>query len=270
MPEISNGFKAADNGYLILSPEERDAMIKKEPAAEKWIRRYSMGYEFINGKLRYCLRLVDCPPNELRKIKSIYERVKACHDWRSSQKPSGDAYKLKDMPHLFRPCKQFRDAPYICVPLVSSERREYIPMDFVNDGMIPGNNLFAIFDATLYHFGVLTSSIHMAWLRTVGGRLKSDYRYSKDVVYNNFVWPEPSPAQKNLIEQSAQEILTVRMNYPEATFADLYDEISMPYDLRQAHRENDRAVATAYGFENFLDDEFAGTVATLNLYKKFC
>lgn len=108
-------------------------------------------------------------------------------------------------------------------------------MDFVNDGMIPGNNLFAIFDATLYHFGVLTSSIHMAWMRTVGGRLKSDYRYSKDVVYNNFVWPEPSPTQKNLIEQSAQEILTARTNYPEATFADIYDEISMPYDLRQAH-----------------------------------
>lgn len=268
VPNISNGFKAADNGFLILTPEERDEMIKKDSAAEKWIRRYSMGYEFINGVPRYCLWLVDCPPNELRRIKPIYERVKACHDWRSEQKPTGDAYKLKDMPHLFRPCKQFKDAPYIAVPLVSSERRQYIPMAFVNDGMIPGNNLFAIFDATIYHFGVLTSSIHMAWLRTVCGRLKSDYRYSKDVVYNNFVWIEPTDNQRRLIETTAQKILDVRAKYPDATYADLYDELTMPYDLRQAHRKNDLAVAKAYDLEKFIDDEPSIAVELLKLYKQ--
>ena len=267
VPEISKGFQATDNGFLILSPEERAEMIKKDSAVEKWIRRYSMGYEFINGVLRYCLWLVDCPPNEIRRIKPIYERVKACQDWRSVQKPTGDAFKLRDMPHLFRPCKQFKDSPYIAVPLVSSERRKYIPMAFVSDGMIPGNNLYAIFDATLYHFGVITSSIHMTWLRTVGGRLKSDYRYSKDVVYNNFVWQTPTPAQISAIEQSAQKILDVRAKYSDATFAELYDEVSMPYDLRAAHKKNDIAVAKAYGWEKFLDDEPKIAVELLKLYK---
>ena len=268
LPEISNGFKAADNGYLILSPEEYDDMIKREPNAKKFIRRYSMGYEFINGKLRYCLWLVDCSPNELHKIKSIYERVKLCRDWRSAQKISGDAYKLKDMPHLFRPCKQFKDVPYIAVPLVSSENRKYIPMDFVNNGMIPGNNLFAIFNAELYHFGVLTSSIHMAWLRTVAGRLESRYRYSKDVVYNNFIWCTPTDKQRQAIEQSAQKILDVRKNYPDSSLAELYDEITMPYELRDAHKKNDRAVAVVYGFENILDNESAIVVELLKLYKE--
>ena len=267
VPDISNGFKAADNGFLILTADERAEMIKRDPAAEKWIRRYSMGYEFINGVLRYCLWLVDCPPNELRNIKPIYERVKSCRDWRSLQKSTGDAYKLKDVPHIFRPCKQFKDAPYIAVPLVSSERRKYIPMAFVNDGMIPGNNLYAIFDANLYHFGVLTSSIHMTWLRTVGGRLKSDYRYSKDVVYNNFIWIEPTPAQISAIEQSAQKILDARKKYPDATLAELYDEITMPKDLREAHKKNDLEVAKAYGWEKFLDDEPSIAVELLKLYE---
>ena len=288
VPEISNGFKAADNGFLILTPEEREEMIKRDPAAEKWIRRYSMGYEFINGVLRYCLWLANCPPNELRKIKPIYERVKACRDWRSEQKPTGDAYKLKDMPQLFRPCKQFKDAPYIAVPLVSSERRKYIPMAFINDGMIPGNNLYAIFDATKYEFGVLTSSLHMTWLRTVGGRLKSDYRYSKDVVYNNFIWVEPTDKQKNAIEASAQLILDIRAKYqgnrevgkqgnsknPNSlipsfpnSLAELYDEITMPYELREAHKKNDLAVAKAYGLENILDDEPKIAVELLKRYE---
>ena len=255
VPFISNGFKAADGGFLILTPEERDEMIKKEPAAEKFIRRYSMGYEFINGKLRYCLWLVNATPAELRSMKPIYERVKACKEWRSSQKPTGDAYKLRDTPHLFRPCKQFRDAPYICVPLVSSERRRYIPMAFINDGMIPGNNLFAIFDATLYDFGILTSSIHMGWMRTVAGRLKSDYRYSATIVYNNFIWAAANSEQKARIEATAGKILEIRAKYPDSTLADLYDELTMPADLRRAHRQNDLAVAKLYGFEEIIDDE---------------
>ena len=268
VPEISKGFQATDNGFLILSSDERKYMIKKEYAAEKWIRRYSMGYEFINGLLRYCLWLVDCPPNELRKIKSIYERVKACHEWRSNQTQTGDAYKLKDTPHLFRACRQFKDVSYIAVPLVSSANRRYVPMGFVNDGMIPGNNLFAIFDATPYHFGILTSSIHMAWMRAVGGRLKSDYRYSATIIYNNFAWCEPTLEQKILIEVTAQNILDVRANYPDATLADLYDELTMPRDLRLAHKKNDLAVAKAYGFENLLDDESKIVAELMKLYEQ--
>ena len=268
VPPISKGFQATDGGFLILTPEERAEMIKKYPAAEKWIRRYSMGYEFINGKLRYCLWLVNATPNEIHRIKPIYERVKACQEWRSAQKITGDAYKLKDMPHLFRPCKQFKDAPYIAVPLVSSERRKYIPMAFVDKDLIPGCNLYAIFDATLYDFGVITSSIHMSWLRTVCGRLKSDYRYSKDVVYNNFVWKIPTNEQKLAIEASARRILEIRSKYPESTFAELYDEVLMPYELRLAHRANDLAVAKLYGWEEILDDEPKLAVELLKLYEK--
>ena len=267
-PPITKGFQATDGRNLILSPEERADMIKRDPAAEKFIRRYSMGNEFINGLLRYCLWLVDAMPNEIKKIKPIYERVKACRDWRSAQKPTGDAFKLKDTPHLFRPCRQFRDAKFICVPLVSSEKRRYIPMGFVDDGMIPGNNLFAIYDATPYHFGILTSSVHMTWMRTVCGRLKSDYRYSKDIVYNNFIWPDVTEKQRAEISATAQKILDVRAKYPDATYADLYDEYSMPSDLRAAHKKNDLAVAKLYGWEKLLDNEPAMVIELLKLYER--
>ena len=250
VPPMIYGNKPADGGHFFLKPEELDDFLKADPAAKKWLRQILGAEEFINGKLRYCLWLVDCPPNELRKMPLVYERVKKVRNVRLASKAAA-IRKFADMPTRFAQVTQPEGVDFILIPRVSSERRRYVPMGFISREVKVTDAVQIVPNATLYHFGVLTSSIHMAWLRTVGGRLKSDYRYSKDVVYNNFVWPEPSPTQKNLIEQSAQEILTARTNYPEATFADLYDEISMPYDLRQAHRENDRAVAAAYGFEKF-------------------
>lgn len=249
IPEISKGFQATDNGFLILNESERLDLISKEPAAEKWIRPYSMGVEFIRNIPRYCLWLTDIKPNELQKLPLVKQRVANCREWRSNAIPTGDAFKLKDTPHLFRPCKQFKDEPYIAIPLVSSENRRYIPMGFINNGMIPGNNLFSIFDAELYHFGILVSNVHMAWMRAIGGRLKSDYRYSKDMVYNNFPWPEVSDEDINRIEKTAKGILDARALYPDSSLADLYDQLLMPIELRKAHQANDRAVMQAYGFD---------------------
>lgn len=249
IPAISKGFQATDNGFLILNEEERQDLIEKEPMAEKWIRPYSMGAEFIKNIPRYCLWLVDIKPDELQKLPLIKKRVQDCKTWRTGAKKTGDAYKLKDVPHLFRPCKQFKDVPYIAVPLVSSENRRYIPMGFINNGMIPGNNLFSIFDAGIYHFGILQSNVHMAWMRTICGRLKSDYRYSANIVYNNFPWPDATDAQKAKIEQTAQGILDARALYPDSSLADLYDELTMPPELRKAHQRNDQAVLAAYGIK---------------------
>ena len=266
-PEITKGFQATDNGYLILDENEKTELLKKEPNAAKWIRPYSMGLEFIRNIPRYCLWLVDISPAELQKLPMIKQRVAACKEWRQSATPTGDAYKLRDVPHLFRPCKQFKDAPYIAVPLVSSENRRYIPMGFIDNGMIPGNNLFGIFGATLYHFGVLTSNVHMAWLRVVCGRLKSDYRYSINIVYNNFPWPTPTDAQKQSIEQTAQSILDARAKFPDASLADLYDETTMPPDLRKAHQANDRAVMAAYGFNTKTMTEASCVAELMRMYQ---
>ncbi|MBS5143774.1 MAG: methylase [Firmicutes bacterium] len=267
VPEISKGFQATDNGYLILNEEEKEDLLVKEPSAEKWIRPYSMGVEFIKNTPRYCLWLVDIKPNELQQMPLIKKRVSDCKKWRESATKTGDAYKLRDTPHLFRPCKQFRDVPYIAVPLVSSENRRYIPMGFINNGMIPGNNLFSIFNAGIYHFGILQSNVHMAWMRAICGRLKSDYRYSSGLVYNNFPWPTPTVQQKERIEQTAQKILDVRSSFSESNLADLYDPLTMPPELRKAHTANDKAVMAAYGFSTKMTE--ADCVAELmKLYQR--
>lgn len=267
VPEISKGFQATDNGYLILNEEEKEDLLVKEPSAEKWIRPYSMGVEFIKNTPRYCLWLVDIKPNELQQMPLIKKRVSDCKKWRESATKTGDAYKLRDTPHLFRPCKQFRDVPYIAVPLVSSENRRYIPMGFINNGMIPGNNLFSIFNAGIYHFGILQSNVHMAWMRAICGRLKSDYRYSSGLVYNNFPWPTPTVQQKERIEQTAQKILDVRSSFSESNLADLYDPLTMPPELQKAHTANDKAVMAAYGFSTKMTE--ADCVAELmKLYQR--
>ena len=247
VPEITKGFQATDNGCLILSEEEKTQLLQKEPDAEKWIRPYSMGVEFIRHIPRYCLWLVNITPSELQKLPLVKQRVSACREYRCTATHTGDAYKLRDTPHLFRPCKQFKDVPYIAIPLVSSENRRYIPMGYIDNGMIPGNNLFGVFNAMRYHFGILTSNVHMAWMRAIGGRLKSDYRYSINIVYNNYPWPKPTEDQKAKIEKTAQAILDARALYPDSSLADLYDELTMPPELRKAHKANDRAVMEAYG-----------------------
>ena len=266
VPAIGIGNKPIDDGNYLFTLDEMTEFIAREPLAEKYFRKWYGAREFINNAPRYCLLLKDCTPHELKRMPLVYQRVKAVRDFRLASKSAGTR-KLADKPTRFH-VENFPTGNYLLIPSVSSENRQYIPIGFMSPNDLASNLVFVVPNATLYHFGILTSSIHMAWLRTVGGRLESRYRYSKDVVYNNFVWCKPSDKQRQAIEQSAQAIIDVRANYPDATFAELYDEVTMPYDLRQAHRANDRAVVSAYGFEKLLTDESAIAVALLKLYNE--
>ena len=248
--------------------EEKNQLLQEEPNAEKWIRPYSMGVEFIRHIPRYCLWLVNITPSELQKLPLVKQRVSACREYRCNATHTGDAYKLRDTPHLFRPCKQFKDVPYIAIPLVSTENRRYIPMGFIDNGMIPGNNLFGVFNATRYHFGILTSNVHMAWMRAIGGRLKSDYRYSINIVYNNYPWPKPTEEQKAKIEKTAQAILDARALFPDSSLAELYDETLIPTELRKAHKANDRAVMEAYGMWDKVHSEAECVAWLFRMYQE--
>ncbi|MBQ6758852.1 MAG: methylase, partial [Selenomonadaceae bacterium] len=234
------GSKPTDNGKLILSPDERDELIAKNPTAAKWIRRYVGSREFIHRLPRYCLWLVDCPPNELRRMPLVYQRVQAVRDFRLASKKAATRRDAAT-PWLFQERRQ-PTTNYLLVPSVSGERREYVPMDYVSADVICSNANLMVPGAMYWHFGVLTSRPHMAWMRATCGRLKSDYRYSADIVYNNFPWP---PFNRE-VELTAAEILFARTKYPDASFADLYDPLIMPKDLRKAHEANDRAVLEAY------------------------
>ena len=246
VPEMITGNRPADGGNLIIEADEYDNFIKKEPAAIPYIKKLIGSAEFINNKKRWCLWLVGVSPAELRKMPNVMHRIELCREDRLAS-PDNGRRKLADTPHLFR--ESYNPKYYIVVPKVSSEKRRYIPIGFLDSETIPTDLLFIIPDATLYHFGILNSCAHMAWMRAVCGRLKSDYRYSKDIVYNNFPWPNPSEAQKARIEQTAQTILDARALYPDSSLADLYDERTMPIELRKAHQENDKAVMQAYGFD---------------------
>ena len=265
VPPIIYGNKPSDGGNLILTAEEREKILKCEPALEKFIRQYMGAEEFINGKLRYCFWLVNATPAEIRKSKELYRRIDAVKKMReaSTAKPT---HEKAATPHLFFFISQ-PTTDYILIPCHSSENRQYIPIGFMSPDIIASNATSIVPGATVYHFGILTSSIHMAWMRAVAGRLEMRYRYSGSVVYNNFAWCEPSAEQKEMIEQTAQNILDVRARYPQSTLADLYDELTMPKDLRDAHKKNDRAVAAAYGFEKLLDNEPAIVAELFKLYE---
>ena len=245
VPEMVTGNRPADGGNLIIEAEDYAEFVKQEPSAKQYIKKLLGAAEFINNKERWCLWLVNVPPSELRKMPLVMKRIQACKEDRENA-PDEGRRKLAATPHLFR--EQLNPNTYIIVPSVSSERRRYVPMGFLTVDTIPTNLVLIIPDATLYHFGILESNVHMAWMRAVCGRLKSDYRYSKDVVYNNFPWPTPTDEQKAKIEQTAQAILDARAKYPDSSLADLYDELTMPVELRKAHQDNDRAVMAAYGF----------------------
>ena len=241
--KMTTGNRPADGGHLIIEADEYDSFITQEPGAKKYIRRLSGSEEYINNKQRWCLWLVGVSPAELKKMPLVMKRVQACKEDRLTGAP--DRQKLAETPTLFRETKNPETA--IVVPCTSSERRRYIPLGFIDKNTILTNSAIYIPDATIYEFGILISNVHMAWMRTVCGRLKSDYRYSKDVVYNNFPWPTPTNAQKAKIKQTAQAILDARALYPDSSLADLYDEVTMPPELRKAHQNNDRAVMQAYG-----------------------
>ena len=242
--KMTTGNRPADGGHLIIEAEDYDEFIKKEPNAKKYIKKLTGAMEFINNKARYCLWLVDINPKELRNMPEVLKRVEACKEDRLNG--AEDRQKLAATPWLFRETK----CPdlYVIVPATSSENRKYVPMGFLDSSTIATNSATIIPNANLYDFGILTSNVHMAWMRTVCGRLKSDYRYSKDIVYNNFPWCTPTDEQKAKIEKTAQGILNARELYPECSLADLYDDLTMPPELRKAHQENDKAVMEAYGF----------------------
>ncbi len=241
------GSMPRDGGNLILTEQERDEVLKEEPKLEKWIRPYFGAEEFINSKKRYCLWLIGIEPNEINSSNFLKKRIKACKEFRENSK-APSTRKFAEIPYLFCQIAQ-PDRDYLLVPRVSSERRRYVPMGLMTKEIIASDATQIIPNATLYEFGVLTSNVHMAWMKLVAGRLKRDYRYSKDIVYNNFPWPEPTKEQKDKIEETARQILEVRKKYENSTLADLYNELTMPMDLRKAHEENDKAVLKAYGFK---------------------
>jgi hypothetical protein len=246
-PEMIAGGKPSEGGHLILSEEERDVLVSAEPAAPKYIRRYYMGNDFINSIKRYCLWLVNCPPNELRLMPSVMERVERVRQMRlSSKKPA--TQRKAETPMLFDEIREIKGNDFVAVPKVSSEKRKYIPIGFLSADCIAGDKLFVVSGMGLYGFGILTSNIHMAWTRAVCGRLKSDYSYSNTVVYNNFPWPDATEEQKATIEKLAQAVLEARAMFPDSSLADLYDPLAMPPQLLKAHKELDKAVWAAYGF----------------------
>lgn len=249
--EMFRGSQPTDGGNLILSEEEKDRLLEKEPQAEKFIRPFLMGADFIKRRPRYCIWLVDAQPSELRKCPMILERVKKVKEFRESSRKAATRKKA-ETPTLFDEIKNSL-TDYIAIPVVSSENRRYIPIDFLKAENIAGNKLFMLPNASLYDFGILTSNVHMAWMRTVAGRMKSDYSYSNTIVYNNFPWPEVTNEQEEKISQTAQAILDARALYPDSSLADLYDELTMPPELRKAHQANDKAVMQAYGMTKEVD-----------------
>ena len=266
VPLLQNGGKPTEGGFLILSEEEKDELLAKEPQAQAFIRPYMMGKDFIQRKPRYCLWMVNADPSLIKKCPSVRKRIEQVREYRLAS-PKAATQKKAETPMLFDEVRECATS-YIAIPKVSSENRRYIPMDYLPAEIIPGDKLFMIQDSTLYHFGVLTSNVHMAWMRAVCGRLKSDYSYSNTVVYNNFPWPEPTPAQRAKIEQTAQMILDARAKYPNSTLADLYDESIMPPALRTAHQKNDRAVMEAYGFWGKLNTETECVAELMKMYQQ--
>ena len=252
VPTICLGGQPIDDGNLILTLEEKEYLLKKEPQAAVFLRPFMMGKDFIDRKPRYCLWLKNANPTILRKCPFVVDRIAKVKAFRLLSKRSS-TLKSANEPTLFGApfeCK----SNYVALPKVSSENRKYIPMDYLTPDVIPGDKLFCIQEASLYHFGVLMSNVHMTWMRVTCGRLKSDYSYSNTIVYNNFPWPSPTEAQREKIERTAQAILDARAKYPDSSLADLYDELTMPAELRKAHEQNDCAVMEAYG----LDSKTAG------------
>ena len=266
VPEMLYGNKPTDGGFLFLTNDEYQDVQKREPEILKYIRRVYGASEFINNKPRFCIWLVGVSPAEVRKSKFIMERVESVRKFRLASTKAATR-KSAEMPTLFQEVRH-PNSDYIIVPRHSSETRKYIPLGFVSPEIIVNNAVQIIPNATTYHFGVLTSNVHMAWMRAVCGRIKSDYRYSKDIVYNNFPWPTPTEEQKTKIEQTAQGILDARALYTDCSLADLYDEVTMPVELRRAHQANDKAVMAAYGFPVRTTTEASCVAELMRMYQR--
>jgi len=247
VPEIGIGNKPIDGGNYLFSEDEMKDFIKKEPLSEKYFKCWLGAEEFINNKKRYCLWLGDCSPNELLKMPECLKRVQAVREFRLASKSEGTR-KIAEKPTHFH-VENMPDSNYLLIPRVSSEKREYVPIGYINSNILCSDSVHITENAALYHFAILTSSVHMAWMRVVCGRLETRYRYSKDIVYNNFPWCNPTDEQRAKIEKTAQAILDARAKYPDCSLAQLYGENSFLFpELVKAHQANDRAVMEAYGF----------------------
>ena len=248
VPEMNFGNMPADGGELLFTTEEKNHFLTIEPNAKKYFRKIIGSYEYINNVERWCLWLVNVNPKELNTLKSVLQRVENVKKIREkSSRPF-----LATTPHLFAQITQPPGEDFIVVPSVSSEKRNYIPIGFEKSDVIASNLCLIIPKASKYHFGVLTSKMHMAWVKYVAGRLKSDYRYSKDIVYNNFPWPEmPSSKQVKTIEEKSQKVLDTRSEFTDHSLADLYSPVTMPLALVKAHNELDKAVDLAYRAQPF-------------------
>ena len=260
VPSIRKGNQPTDGGHLIIEAEEYENFIKQEPLSAQYIKKLIGAVEYINNKNRYCLWLVNASPSELRSMPKVMERIKKVREMRLAS-TDASTRRNADTPHLFRETNN--PDTYIIIPSTSSEKRKYVPIGFLDKETISTNANLIIPDATLFQYGILTSNVHMGWMRAVSGRLKSDYRYSKDIVYNNFPWPTVNDEQRERIEHTAQAILDARALYPDSSLADLYDEATMPSELRRAHQDNDRAVMQAYGFPVSRDFTESDCVARL-------
>ena len=265
VPRMIAGNKGVKCLPLMLDKEEKEDLVKKEPLSEKYIKKMIGSAEFINNIDRYCLWLVNCSPSELKNMPEVLKRVQATREERLSSTDK-QAQALANQPSLFRDTNNPESA--IIVPLVSSERRRYIPMGYIDDSIIANNKVSMIPNGQLYELGILMSNVHNAWMRVVSMRMKSDYSYSLAIVYNNFPWPEVNDEQRKKIEETAQGILNARALYPDSSLADLYDELTMPIELRKAHQANDRAVMKAYGFpiKDFTEEDCVAEL--MKMYQK--
>ena len=268
IPSMVYGNKPADGGNLIIKESDYDDFVKREPEARKYIRKYIGAEEFLNGKDRYCLWLKGADPKELKNMPLVLERIKKCKEKRQNSVAAG-IRKFAETPTVFAQITQPEGKEYIAVPAHSSSQREYIPLGFMNSETISSNALFIIPGGTIYQFGVLMSKVHNYWVRVTCGRIKSDYRYSKEIVYNCFPWPTPTEKQKVRIEQTAQAILDARALYPNDSLADLYNDDLMPWELRKAHQENDRAVMDAYGFVKGTEARTSESACVAELMKQY-
>ena len=266
VPMIGMGNQPIDNGYYLFSDEEKNEFERKEPKSKNLFHRWFGADEFINNKVRWCLWLGDCSPAELRSMPLCYERAMKVREYRL-ESSRASTIKLANLPTRFQ-TENMPEGNFIVIPEVSSGRRRYIPIGYMDGTALCSNKLRLMPQANLYFFGVLTSNVHNAWMRVVCGRLKSDYSYSVNIVYNNFPWPNPTDEQKAKIEQTAQAILDARALYPQSSLADLYDELTMPAELRKAHQDNDRAVMQAYGFDIKSTTETSCVAALFKLYQE--
>lgn len=267
VPKMNFGNQPRDGGHYVISEDEYKKILKIEPTLSKWLRPYIGADEFIKGKKRYCLWLKAALPSDIKSNKILYDKVQAVKNFRLSSKAKTTNGYAK-VPHLFAQITQPDNADYLIIPSVSSEKRRYIPIGFLSSDTISSNAVQIVPYASLYHFGVLTSNVHMAWMRAVAGRLEMRYRYSKEIVYNTFPWCTPTDEQKATIEKTAQMILDARAKYPDCSLADLYDETTMPPELRKAHQLNDEAVMRAYGFWGKLNTESECVAELMKMYQK--